>query len=178
MEEWKDVVGYKGIYEVSNLGNVRTCEGKVTYTNRHGVRHWNQRVLKPREDKRSKALSVSLWKNGSCRTYLIHRLVAMSFIPNPNNLETVNHKDGNRHNNHVDNLEWMSRADNIRHGFTTGLYTCQTPIVIVDKETEHAYYFHSLSKAGEFMGHGDKYLSGAIKKNQYENKKFKWALFI
>lgn len=178
MEEWKTIVKYEGIYEVSNYGNIRTCEGKITHTNCHGIRHWKQRILQPREDKKNKSLSVSLWKDGIYKSMLIHRLVAGAFIPNPNNLETVNHKDGNRQNNNIVNLEWLNRADNIRHGFENGLYTCQIEVIIVKKETKDAYYFRSLSKASKFIGHNKAYISSSIIRKKYENSKYTWKLLI
>ena len=66
-------------------------------------------------------LQVNVWNNYKQRTFLLHRLLAEAFIPNPNNLSEVNHKDGNKLNNSLDNLEWVSRSENIRHGIDTGL---------------------------------------------------------
>lgn len=94
VEEWKDVVGYEGIYEVSNRGRVRTHKNKTTYTIKHGIRHWKQRILKEKA-KNNRDVRVSLWKGGKRKDYLVHRLVAEAFIPNPANKPTVNHIDGN-----------------------------------------------------------------------------------
>ena len=120
-EVWKDVKGYEGIYEVSTLGRVRTHKDKTTFTEKHGVRKWKQRILKAKKCKQN-SHRVDLWKGGVNKTWLVHRLVALAFIPNTNNLETVNHIDGNRLNNCADNLEWLSHGDNIRHAFALGLY--------------------------------------------------------
>lgn len=79
-------------------------------------------ILKTRKDKDGYLL-VTLWINGKAFTKKIHRLVATAFIDNPENLPTVNHKDGNKTNNNVDNLEWLSIGDNHRHAFVTGLHT-------------------------------------------------------
>jgi hypothetical protein len=95
---WKDVVAYVGIYEVSNNGQVRTKEGKTTYTKRHGIRNWKQRVLKQRSGK-DNSCRVNLWKDGTEKTFLVHRLVAKSFIPKVIDKDFINHKDGNRLNN-------------------------------------------------------------------------------
>jgi hypothetical protein len=69
-------------------------------------------------------LRFNLWFNGKNKTVLLHRLVAETFLPNPENLETVNHKDGNKENNHVDNLEWMTYGDNTKDSFTRPHTVC------------------------------------------------------
>lgn len=119
-EIWKNIEGYEG-YQVSNLGRIRT-HNKITFSKRHGERHWKDRILKPKVGK-DKCLRVDLWKNGKHKTLLLHRLIANTFLEqNINTNLTVNHKDGNRLNNKVDNLEWLSRKDNILYGFENGQY--------------------------------------------------------
>ena len=79
-EIWKDVVGYEGIYEVSSYGRIRTHKNKTTYTEKHGIRHWKQRYLKDKTPN-GRDVRVTLWKNGECKYFLVHRLVAFAFIP-------------------------------------------------------------------------------------------------
>ena len=79
MEEWKEIPGYEKLYEASTYGNIRTCEGKVTRTERHGERLWKQRVLKQKTDKGGYK-RVSLWKDGRGKTHLVHRLVSSTFL--------------------------------------------------------------------------------------------------
>ena len=100
MEIWKDCKGYEGLYQVSNLGRIWSIKG--------------QRYLKGCEDKDG-YLRINLKaKNGKAKTERVHRLVAIAFIPNPLGLPVVNHKDENKQNNAVDNLEWCSvRYNNI-----------------------------------------------------------------
>lgn len=107
MEEiWKDVVGYEGLYQVSNLGNIKS----LNY-NRTG----EERILKPRTDKDG-YLQVNLYNNKKLKTFKIHRLVAKAFIPNPDNKPEVNHKDEDKTNNCLTNLEWMTRLENNNYG--------------------------------------------------------------
>ena len=102
MEEiWKDIEGYEGLYQVSNRGRVKSLKYK------------KERILKPR--KQSGYYKVLLY-NDKKYEYSIHRLVAHAFIPNPDNLPQVNHRDENPSNNRVDNLEWCDGKYNINYG--------------------------------------------------------------
>lgn len=103
-EIWKDVVGYEGLYKVSNMGNV--------LSNRNNI------VLKPLVRQKNKMYqSVNLYdKNHKSRTYFIHQLVAIAFIPNPCKYNMVNHKDENPRNNNVENLEWCNAYYNNTYG--------------------------------------------------------------
>lgn len=102
MEVYKQIIGYEGLYEVSNLGNVKSL-------NYH--RTGQEKLLSPAFDKDG-YLRVLLSKNGDRKHYLVHRLVAHAFLPNPLNLPEVNHIDKNKLNNNVDNLEWCDRQYN------------------------------------------------------------------
>ena len=118
MEIWKDISGYEGCYQVSNHGRVkslaRQCWNGKTY---YGI---PEKILKPylRNDNR---LQVSLWKDGKAKSSKISRLVALAFIPNPDNKPEVNHKNGNTLNNHDWNLDWMTTAENDEHARQNGL---------------------------------------------------------
>ena len=103
-EVWKDVKNYEGLYQISNLGNVkRISSGKR---------------LKPYN--RKGYIRVALSKDDTTKHIDIHRLVAQAFIPNPENKPEVNHKDENKLNNEVSNLEWVTRKENIKHSIKTG----------------------------------------------------------
>lgn len=159
-EVWKDIPGYEGIYQASTLGNIRTTEGKTTSNKRYATRHWKSRVLKGRGDYLKTGKRVSMWKDGKCKDWLVARLVAMTFLGTPPEGFTVNHKDGNRLNNAVDNLEWLSLADNIRHGFSTGLYP--TKHITLCRNGEKIE-FSSMAKCDEFLGRRRGYTSNSLK---------------
>ena len=161
-EVWKDIEGFPG-YQVSNMGRVRT-HNKITYTTRHGARHWKDRILKQKVRK-DRCCQVNLWLNGKATTQYVHRLVAEAFIGKPADNMTVNHKDGDRGNNTVANLEWLTLTDNIRHGFETGLFSTQRKCVLVNKSGKK-YEFRSQCEASRFLGRSDGYIMGVIKRNR------------
>lgn len=112
-EIWKPVKGYEGFYEVSNFGRVKSLEREVpNYPS--GVRYNSEQFIKPAFDRKG-YIRIRLTINAKTKSFRAHRLVAEAFIPNPNNLAQVNHKDENKQNNYVDNLEWMSLIDNIQY---------------------------------------------------------------
>lgn len=121
IEKWEPILGYEGKYEVSNLGNVRSLD-RVTFTKCGRELPIKGRVLRPNVSNKDSYPRIILYgKNTSYKIYYIHRLVAAAFIPNLKNKPVVNHKDGIRNNNCVDNLEWCTQSENVRHAFATGL---------------------------------------------------------
>jgi hypothetical protein len=177
-EIWKDVVGFKGIYEVSNLGRVRSHKDKTTFTRIHNIRKWDQRVLKQKIPKQTKDCRVSLWKDGKIYYCLVHRLVGKAFIPNPENKRTINHKDGNRLNNVLYNIEWATYKENNNHAFDTGLMPTNKRMKITNKDTKEITIHRSMTKAGLYIGRNHGYLSLRIKKNKFENDKWKWEVLV
>ena len=164
MENWKDVVGYEGIYEVSDKGRVRTKEGKTTNSILHGTRVWKSRVLKEKNQK-SRDVRFSLWKNKMSKSFLAHQLVAKAFIPNPNNYTQINHIDGNPRNNHVDNLEWCDYKHNNNHAFDNDLMSTNKRVVLRRKLDGKLFEFRSLTKASLFLGKSGSYISECLRKN-------------
>lgn len=113
-EEWREIKEYEGIYQVSNKGRVKVLPRYKTL--HHGSGYWSkEKVLKP--SKRGGYCIVVLRKDHKRKTYSVHRLVAQAFIPNPENKEQVNHKNGIRDDNDVQNLEWNTCSENIVHSY-------------------------------------------------------------
>ena len=176
VEQWKDIPEYVGIYQASTFGRIRTCENKITVSQRHGIRHWKQRILRPKGQTYKTGYRVTLWKNGKPKDWLVARLCAITFLGKSN--LTVNHIDGNRFNNHIENLEWLTIGDNIRHAFETGLNKCQKKIMVTNKVTNESIIFRSLNLANNYLKKNHSYLSSKIKKQQFENEEYKWGLVI
>lgn len=132
MEIWKDIGGYEGLYQVSNLGRVRSL---------------SRGVLTP---KKCNYLSIQLYNRGVYENKTIHRLVAEAFIPNPNNYPCINHKNEIKTDNRVENLEWCTTKYNMNYGVATENNKDHQPNkkqTIVD-----GILFHSISDAADYLG--------------------------
>ena len=143
-EIWKPVPGYEGLYEglyeVSNIGEIRSIPRHGTFKNLH--------ILKGGHNKDGYK-QISLTKNGKPKTFKVHRIVASVFIPNPMGYREINHKDENKDNNSVENLEWVTRSENIRHAYRTGLLKVKTtPVLIV----ETGEIFESVTECARRIG--------------------------
>ena len=118
-EIWKDVVGYEGIYQCSNIGRIKSLDHKVYHSN-YKYRIQKGRIISVSKSKKG-YLQVSLSKNGKRFHTGVHRIMAISFIDNPENKPQVNHIDGNKENNLLSNLEWVTNSENQIHAINGGL---------------------------------------------------------
>ena len=157
MEEvWKDVVGYEGFYQVSNMGNVRSVTRTVKCAD-GSVRTWTGRPIKP-DTKKNGYMQVMLRKPGIAKQRLVHRVVAEAFVPNHDGLPCVNHKDEKKKNNQADNLEWcdvlynnlygdghISRANN---GRESSIRSCAKPVCQYTLDGEFVGEYFSAMEAG------------------------------
>ena len=115
-EIWKNIPNYEGLYQISNLGRVKRLaySKEISPKGYKQVVHYKEKILKLYFSKNY--IQVNLCKNGKSTNKLVHRLVAEAFIPNPNNYKYINHKDENKHNNWVENLEWCTQQYNVLYG--------------------------------------------------------------
>lgn len=135
-EIWKDVSGFEGLYQVSNFGRVRSLKFGKEKMMEGGITNKGY-------------LQVTLSLNGRVKRYQVHRLVADVFISNPNNLPQVNHIDGNKTNNNVENLEWVTAKQNIHHAWNAGLH----PLKLVSIHcNELDLDFNSINEASRYFG--------------------------
>ena len=121
-EEWKDIQGYEGLYQVSNCGRVKSHDRVVFQSNRYGtttVHVYKGKILKECANPNG-YIHVDLHKNGKVKRFLMHRLVAMHFLKRLNEQNVINHLDGNKFNNHVSNLEWCTQSHNIQYAYEHG----------------------------------------------------------
>ena len=163
-EIWKDIPGYEGLYQVSDLGNVRSINRCVKH-GKHGSMNIKGKILAQHSD--GEYLKVKLGKNGKMKTHKVHRLVATAFIDNPDNLPVVNHIDCNKLNNSVDNLEWCTISYNMQHAYDNNLCescreaskqnirkayeACKKPV----RCTTTGIEFESAKEAADYYGLGD-----------------------
>lgn len=128
---YADVVGYEGLYQISADGKVKSPKGiKKTEITNNGYER------------------VNLFKNGKCKHFSVHRLVASAFIPNPENYEMVNHIDGNKLNNCVSNLEWCDASYNTRHAYENNLIKPkETGVIQYSKEFVEIKRWKSIAEA-------------------------------
>ena len=142
--EWRPVVGYEGYYEVSNRGDVRSLTRTVPHGSHFATYKGKQR--KKYLDTTGYYI-VTLRSHGNLEKKYVHRLVAEAFIPNPDNLESVDHIDFDRTNNCVENLRWLSPRDNVLHSFRAGRHGTEIPVLRSDGK-----WFRSFSEAAKASG--------------------------
>jgi len=118
MEEWKDVDGYEGIYQVSSMGNIRSLDRKITQFchKNYFTRNMNGRTIKSKTQNSGYEI-VWLSKNGNVRAFTVHRIALVAFTGfTPIGLD-INHIDGDKRNNKIENIEWCSKSENIKHSY-------------------------------------------------------------
>lgn len=157
IEKWVYIGGYNGYYSVSSMGRVRNNK--------------RDRKLSISLDKDGYC-QVSLKKNGSVKTFKVHRLVAIHFLPNPKNKEQVNHINGIKHDNNITNLEWCTQSENIKHSYRklgrktvvkSGIHSFRNEAVVAIKGC-FSMKFYSVKNCAEFMNISRTSISTSFKK--------------
>ena len=165
MEEiWKDIKGYEGLYQVSNLGRIK----RVLFKN-NKTTIIKEKILKYTV-KNNGYCKVNLYKNNKQKTYHIHRLVAEAFIPNRDNSLEINHKDGNKKNNCINNLEWITHKENIQHGVKTGLITNidkAKNVLQFDKSMNQIGQYNSVKEVARKLGYDATSIAGCCRSKKY-----------
>lgn len=124
-KEWKEVKDFEGLYAVNNVGEVRSLDRQVYHQGNNSYHNIKGKILSTRINN-SGYISVRLSKGGKTFTRFPHRLMAEAFIPNPLNKGETNHRDGNKLNNTVENLEWLTHSENIQHAYSMKLIKKKT----------------------------------------------------
>ena len=179
MEEWRDIEGYEGLYQVSNEGRVKSlprtwsCGCGTTRTKL-------ETILKPVDN--GKHLQVKFYKEGEHRYYQIHRLVAKAFIPNPNNYDVVHHIDHNPRNNRVENLMWIKNEDH------NTLHNIDRANAIVNKLSNTVYQYTlngelvnqwvNAYEASKQLGYNTSCIQQCCNGGRFDNKTKKWHTAI
>lgn len=160
IEEWRDIKGYEGYYQVSNLGRVRSLDRAIKNKGNLGnnkISHYKGKTLSLVKNKKG-YLRVILTKNCQGKGYSVHRLVAQAFIPNPNGFPEVNHIDENKINNYVNNLEWCTTKYNINYGSWREKQSIShkgkraKKVVQIDKDGNKIQIFDSITEARNITG--------------------------
>lgn len=183
-EVWKDISGYEGMYQVSTFGRVRTMPHSVAACSCKGTPYVINIPARIKKATRGSDgyYDISLYRNNHPKYFSIHQLVAQTFIANPDKKPTVNHIDGDKSNNHVDNLEWATYDEQMKHASKLGLlnYRCQdvekyNTIAVANLEkwnsthrvkvkcVESGQVFASLTEAGRYLGVSNDVVDNACK---------------
>lgn len=180
MENWKDIKGYEGFYQISDLGRVRSLERDVYYSN-GAVHRTKEKILVQSLDGGGYPL-VHLYKNRKSKTMNVHRLVAEAFIPNPENKPMINHRDEVKTNNVVENLEWCTSTYNANYGtkiermlqnrksYKLGNHPQAKPVFCVELNKK----FDCIARAGKELGVNINCIVSACKGKQKTAGGFHW----
>ena len=174
---WKDIPGYEELYQASNFGEIRSLDRIAnSKNNSHQVR--KGRTLKPSKGRYEMVMLIDSDYNRSLKS--VHRLVATTFLHNKDNKQQVNHVDGDKHNNHVDNLEWCTVSENIRHAFKNGLQDnldkCKK-VIMKTKEGIQLFIFDSIVEASLITGYKRQSIGNCCNGERKTSYGYKWEFY-
>ena len=170
-QQWRQVVGYEGYYEISNQGNVRSIDRKVIEKNTNKIKELQGKDLSVANSKRGYRV-VNLFKDNKGTIKNVHQLVAEAFIPNLDNKPCINHKDSNRLNNHVDNLEWCTYEENNLHSIEFG--DRGQAVLQLDENDIFINRFESIREAEEKTGVQHSNITAVCKGKRDKAGGYKW----
>lgn len=165
-EIWKDVPDYEGIYQVSNKGRIKSLARIVGHCKR------KDKIIIPK-DNRTGYYKVNLYKDSKCKNHYIHRLVASAFISNENNKPCINHKDHNRKNNNVENLEWCTYKENNDYSHCSEHHALKSSlrVLLTDLNNYPIKLFASIRQCSRYFNVDTSCISSAINKRYIFHKK-------
>lgn len=182
LEIWKPITGYEGLYECSNMGNIKSLD-RIVLKKNNIYEHKKGTTIIPQLNKNG-YLQVSLWKNGRRKMKYVHKIIAENFHNNSNfdKKQTVNHKDGNKQNNKTSNLEWTTFSENNKHSYST-LKRCKNKtggrkkrIVVKNIVTGFVFDFESITMTAKHFQISWTQTSRYIYNNNTFNKLYKFYL--
>lgn len=128
-EEWRDIEGYDGFYQISDKGRVKSIKRQRVLSGRKYIVN-KEKILKPYKHNGG-YLKINLCKDGKVKSFFIHRLILQAFKPTKEKLN-VNHIDGNKENNNLENLEWVTQKENVRHAYESGLNKTRRKVICLE----------------------------------------------
>jgi len=182
-EIWKDIPGYEGYYQISSIGRVKAVAR--TITGRWGKQRLKELIRRNGKNPKGYQL-VDLHKNNISQTITIHRLVAMAFIVNPENKPCINHKNGIKDDNRVENLEWCTYAENNQHAIDTGLtpppqkgkvgklHNCSKPVIQKRLDGSEIAKYECVRQASELTGANKSKISAVCRGERKTTGGYKW----
>lgn len=173
VEIWKDIKGFEGFYQVSNLGRIRSLARKSK--GRWGQKIFNGIVLQPVVSDRG-YIKARLYKSGKGITIRVHRVVAEAFVPNPHNYAEVNHKNEIKTDNRSENLEWSDRKHNCQYGTRTKRQSekLSCPIRQITKSGEVVREFISSKEAERLCGYSSSHINECCNGKRKTSNGYKW----
>lgn len=173
-EIWKDIPNYEGYYQASNKGNIRSLE-RFLVDSLGRKQRIPFEILKNSKDSAGYTI-FTLRKHNDKKQWKGHRLVAKSFIPNPENKPQVNHINGIKYDNRIENLEWVSAEENMKHAYETGLINDGYHTMVTNLKSGEVKHFHSQKDACSFLDMSKNFISTKISRNkikEFEHNGFK-----
>jgi hypothetical protein len=176
IEQWKDIVGYEGLYQVSSLGRIKSVD-KVC-GKRRGIVKSKMIAI---QDNGNGYFNAALYSNGKMKRIYVHRLVADAFLGKENGKEYVNHIDGNKSNNSLSNLEWCTRSENMKHAYDNGLAVqyersgTKNPAARVVIDLQSGVFYETMKEVSELYKISVSYLSSMLNGRMPNKTNFRYV---